>query len=149
MTCKSCRKKFEKEQPKCPHCGEANPEVSGIFQTSVVLISVGGADLVYRSIDEVPAPLRTRLLRSTNSSNSATILIADRRGRTEAAKAMRNGVTPMQRRLMNSLLKVEEAAMAGWLTPGRKRGIVVAIVVLTLALIGFLFGHHFTLPELR
>ena len=148
MTCKSCRKKFDKAQSRCPHCGVSNPELSGIFQTSVVLISTGGADLVYRSVDEVPAPLRNRLLRSTNSSNSATILIADRRGRAEAAKAMRNGATPMQRRLMNSLLKAEQAE-AGWLTPGRKRGIVLVIVLLTLTLIGLVFGHHWTLPELR
>jgi hypothetical protein len=148
MTCKTCRKKFEKEQSRCPHCGQANPELSGIFQTSVVLISSGGADLVYRSVDEVPAPLRNRLLRSTNSANSATILIADRRGRSEAAKAMRNGVTPMQRRLMNSLLKADEVTV-GWLTPRRKRSIVFVIVMLTLALIGLLFGRHWSLPELR
>ena len=148
MTCKSCRKKFEKEQTRCPHCGEVNPELSGIFQTSVVLISTGGADLVYRSVDEVPTPLRNRLLRSTNSANSATILIADRRGRTEAAKAMRNGVTPMQRRLMNSLMKADAEAV-GWLTPGRKRAMVTAIIILTMTIIGILFGHHWSLPELR
>ncbi len=146
MNCKSCRKKFDKDKSRCPHCGEANPELSGIFQTSVVLISAGGADLVYRSVDEVPMPLRNRLLKSTNGANSATILIADRRGRTEAAKAMRNGVTPMQRRLMNSLLKAEEAAVASWLTPRRKKAILFAILTLTLTLIGVLFAHRFTLP---
>ena len=33
-----------------------------MYQSSTVLISAGGADLVYRSVEEVPASLRTRLL---------------------------------------------------------------------------------------
>ena len=35
---------------------------------------------VYRSVEEVPDPLKRQLLRSTNGLNSATIVIADRRG---------------------------------------------------------------------
>ena len=104
MICKRCRKSLGEGEPRCPHCGEPNKAGSGVFQTSTVLISTGGADLVYRSVDEVPAALRTRLLKSTNGSNSATILIADQRGRKEIAKAMRNLPAPAQRRLMHSIL---------------------------------------------
>jgi hypothetical protein len=43
---------------------------------------------VYRSVDDVPAKLRTRLQRSTLSGNSGTILIADRAGRRQIAKAL-------------------------------------------------------------
>jgi predicted amidophosphoribosyltransferase len=98
MICKRCRKSFGANEALCPHCGEPKPESTGLFQTSTVLISAGGADLVYRSVDEVPARLRTQLLKSTNGANSATILIADQRGRKEIAKAMRKLPGPAQRR---------------------------------------------------
>lgn len=143
ITCTRCKKSFGPEAARCPHCGEPNPESSGLFQTSTVLISADGADLVYRSVDEVPAQLRTKLLKSTNGANSATILIADQRGRKEIAKAMRNLPGPAQRRLMHSILGSEGAAQAlGWLTPARKRTIVAGIAVLTLALITLVFTHR-------
>src|ERR1700704_6505235 len=128
MTCSRCRKNFEPAAARCPHCGELNAESSGLFQTSTVLISTGRADLVYRSVDEVPARLRTKLLRSTNGSNSATILIADRRGRKEISKAMRTLPGPAQRRLMHSILGAEAAGALSWLTPARKRAIMAVIV---------------------
>src|SRR5689334_22843820 len=81
MVCRRCRKHLAENAERCPHCGTPNSGDAGMVQTSTVLISVDGADLVYRSVDEVPVPLRTRLLKSTNGANSATILIADRRGR--------------------------------------------------------------------
>jgi hypothetical protein len=143
MTCTRCKKNFGTEAARCPHCGEPNPESSGLFQTSTVLISAGGADLVYRSVDDVPAGLRTKLLKSTNGANSATILIADQRGRKEIAKAMRNLPGPTQRRLMHSILGSEAAAQAlGWLTPARKRTIAAGIAVLTLGLITLVFTHR-------
>lgn len=91
-----------------------------MFQTSTVLICTGGADLVYRSVEEVPAGLRSRLMKSTNGSNSATILIADRRGRQEIARAMRNLPGPAQRRLIRSILGGDSPENIEWLTPRRK-----------------------------
>src|SRR5690348_1751989 len=117
MTCKRCRKAFEEDAVRCPHCGQPNPENSGVFQTSTVLISASGADLVYRSVEEVPAVLRSRLMKSTNGSNSATILIADRRGRQEIARAMRNLPGPAQRRLIHSVLGGGGQDDIEWLTP--------------------------------
>src|SRR5205823_6875901 len=133
---------FREEESRCPHCGEANPVRSGMFQTSTVLISAGGADLVYRSVDEVPARLRTRLLKSTNGANSATILIADRRGRKEIARAMRNLPGPAQRRLIQSILGPAAASTAlAWLTPARRRAILAVVVLLTFTLIAFVLTH--------
>ncbi|HTS28437.1 MAG TPA: hypothetical protein VMH81_21335 [Bryobacteraceae bacterium] len=143
MTCPRCKKNFVREAARCPHCGEPNPESSGLFQTSTVLISSGGADLVYRSVDEVPPQLRTKLLKSTNGANSATILIADQRGRKEIAKAMKNLPGPAQRRLMHSILGGDSSGQAmGWLTPARKRAIVAGVAVLALALITLVFTHR-------
>jgi len=142
MNCTRCKKSFGTEAVKCPHCGEPNPEVSGLFQTSTVLISTTAADLVYRSVDEVPARLRTKLLKSTNGANSATILIADQRGRKEISKAMKNLPGPAQRRLMHSILGADGVQAAEWLPPARKRMIVAAILLVTLALIALVFTHR-------
>jgi hypothetical protein len=143
MTCSRCKKKIEEGEARCPHCGEAISGAGGLFQTSTVLISTGGADLVYRSVEEVPARLRTRLIKSTNGANSATILIADRRGRREIAKAMRNLPGPAQRRLMHSILGADSTSHAlGWLTPARRRIVLAVIALLTLATIGIVFMHR-------
>ncbi len=143
MNCSRCGKLLATEQNKCPHCGEPRPGTqSGVFQTSTVLISADGAESVYRSMDEVPDGLRSKLLKSTNSSNSATILIADRRGRQEIAKAMRNLPGTAQRRLMSSLVGGPERAASPWLTPNRKRAILALVILFTLALLAFVFAYR-------
>ena len=144
MTCNRCRKKFAEEEAKCPHCGEPRADRgSGVFQSSTVLISTEGAETVYRSVEDVPFPLRHRLLKSTNSANSATILIADRRGRQEIAKAMRNLPGTGQRRLIQSLLSGGTRGVGtGRLTPAWKRTILALVLMLTLALIAFVFTHR-------
>lgn len=140
-TCSKCLKSFDSEHMKCPHCGEPAAE-SGVFQTSSVLISAGGADLVYRSVDEVPAPLRSKLLKFTNSSNSATILIADRRGRKEVAKAVRALPGPAQKRLAHSLISSRAESARMWLQAGRRRLILALLLLLTAAAVVFVFAHH-------
>jgi hypothetical protein len=120
------------------------PESSGLFQTSTVLISAGGKDQVYRSVEDVPARLRTRLLKSTNGANSATILIADQRGRKEIAKAMRNLPGPSQRRLLHSILGTDasQTSMQHWLTPVRKWTLVALVTLITMAVIAFVMLHR-------
>ena len=143
MNCKRCRKSFGKDQARCPHCGAARPDSSGLFQTSTVLISADGTDQVYRSVEDVPARLRTRLLKCTNGANSATILIADQRGRKEIAKAMRNLPGPAQRRLMHSILSGSASQVAAeWLTPGRKWALVGVIGTCLAAVIALVFLHR-------
>lgn len=61
------------------------------LKSSTIFISVGDKTRVYRSVDDVPQPLRKKLEQSTNGIHSATILIADRRGREEILKAIRGG----------------------------------------------------------
>ncbi|HEY2018349.1 MAG TPA: hypothetical protein VGH38_32815 [Bryobacteraceae bacterium] len=143
MTCKRCRKSYGMDEARCPHCGEPKPDSTGLFQTSTVLISAGGADLVYRSVEEVPARLRTRLLKSTNGANSATILIADQRGRKEIAKAMRSLPGPAQRRLIHSILGAEASENAlRWLTPVRRRVILALVLTLTIAFLVLVFTRR-------
>lgn len=140
MTCRRCKKNLDDFETRCPHCGDVNENASGMFQTSTVLISTSGSDQVFRSVDEVPAGLRTRLLKSTNGANSATILIADRRGRQEIAKAMRNLPGPAQKRWMQTLLANEAASTAlEWLTPMRRRVILAVLTVVAVASVVFVF----------
>jgi len=73
------------------------------LETSTLLISADNTEGVYRSVEDVPEPLRKKLLRSTNSLNSRTMLIADRRGRQEIARALKKLPGASQRRLSNAL----------------------------------------------
>jgi hypothetical protein len=100
------------------------------MQTSIVVISAGHEDLVYRTVDEVPSRLRTKLLRSTNGSNSATILIADRRGRKQVARALRSLPGSAQRRIMHNV--IGRRSGPEWLTPARKRAAVALLLLLAL-----------------
>ena len=59
------------------------------LKSSTIFISVGDKTEVYRSVADVPPPLRKKLEQSTNSINSATILIADRKGKEEIVRAIR------------------------------------------------------------
>jgi hypothetical protein len=90
MVCPRCRFSLEKDSSgKCPNCGMPYARTTSVvMKTSAVLIAAGGERQVYRSVAEVPASLRKILQDSTSSRNSATILIADRRGKEEIAKAL-------------------------------------------------------------
>ena len=90
MRCAACGRNLKGNQRKCPRCGELVAEkLAGVLKTSTILISADDIDGVYRSVQDVPEPLRKKLLRTTNGINSRTILIADRRGRQEIAKALK------------------------------------------------------------
>jgi hypothetical protein len=72
-------------------------------KTSTIFIAKRGPTQVYRSVGEIPAKLRKELEASTNSFNSATILIADRRGRQEIVKALNGMPSTLRSRLTRSL----------------------------------------------
>ncbi len=72
-------------------------------KTSTIFIAKGGKTQVYHSVNEVPARLRKELEDSTNSFNSATILIADRRGREEILRALNGLPSGLRSRLASSL----------------------------------------------
>jgi len=73
------------------------------LKSSTIFIAVGNRTRVYQSMDQVPEDLRRRLEESTNSVNSATILIADKRGRQEIVKALRGLPSELRSRLTSSL----------------------------------------------
>ncbi|MCP5115184.1 MAG: hypothetical protein GY953_30500, partial [bacterium] len=57
---------------------------------STILISTGDKTLVYQSLDEVPPELREKLIETTHGRESATLLIADKGGREEILRALRD-----------------------------------------------------------
>ena len=143
MTCPYCSKHYKTGEPKCPHCGEANPKaVSGVFQTSTVLISTSAEDSVYRSLDEVPATLRSQLLKSTSGANSATILIADRRGRAEIARAMRGSSGPVQRRIMQAMRGTAASGKQLLLTRNRRIALALSLLSAIIACAWFVFTRR-------
>ncbi len=79
-------------------------------KTSTIFIAKGGKTQVYRSVNEVPPRLRKQLEESTNSFNSATILIADRRGREEIVRALNGLPSSLRTRLASSLASKQPAA---------------------------------------
>ncbi len=72
-------------------------------KTSTIFIAKGGRTRVFRSVEDVPPKLRKELEESTNSFNSATILIADRRGREEIVRALNGMPSSLRTRLATSL----------------------------------------------
>jgi hypothetical protein len=72
-------------------------------RTSVVFVGTAEATRVFRSAAEVPQPLRKRLEETTAGANSATILIADRRGREELVRALQGLPSEVQSRLAHAI----------------------------------------------
>jgi hypothetical protein len=135
MTCPRCRTRYH--GTNCPRCDGSSGKESGTFHVSTILIATRIRDHVYRSVEEVPAPLRTQLLKSTNGTNSATILIADSRGRREIARALRHLPGAAQRRLMRAMLgDSQQEGGAPWLTPARRRAIIAIVALLAIAAVG-------------
>lgn len=133
MNCPHCRQEVAAGADACPHCGARTGGKSGFFQTSTVLISTGRADRVYRSVEDVPARLRSRLLKTTNGANSATILIADRKGRKVIDKAYRKLPANAQRRMVHSMLSGEPSVNPmAWLTPKLRKAIALAVALLAV-----------------
>ena len=72
-------------------------------KTSTIFISKGDRTRIFHSVREVPPKLRKELEDSTNGFNSATILIADRRGKDEILKALNGLPAVLRNRLATSL----------------------------------------------
>ncbi|MGH9629700.1 MAG: hypothetical protein ACRD7E_15400 [Bryobacteraceae bacterium] len=107
---------------------------------STIVISVGEKTHVFRSVDEVPAPLRRKLDETTTSGNSATILIADKRGREELIRSIQGHPSSVPFRVTTKVKKRSSpsAAVRRLQIPGTVVVVLVVLAVLLLALMGAL-----------
>jgi hypothetical protein len=84
MTCPRCLSDVESGRGACPECGvQLLRNISGMIKTSAVMIATEGERSFFRSVQEVPEPLRQKLLRVTSGDNAGTIVIADRAGKEQ------------------------------------------------------------------
>jgi hypothetical protein len=99
MNCPRCHSEFDNTDGVCPECGvRVLRNVSGVMKTSAVMIATRSERGFYHSVAEVPEPLRTRLLETTNSANSGIIIIADRAGKEQLSQVIaRRETTPPPR----------------------------------------------------
>ncbi len=89
MICPKCHTELDAAEGVCPECGVTLlRNVSGVMKTSAVMIATRGERGFYSSVKDVPEPLRTRLLETTASPNSGTIIIADKAGKEQLTQAM-------------------------------------------------------------
>jgi hypothetical protein len=89
MTCPKCHSAFDRSDGVCPECGvRLLRNVSGVMKTSAVMIAARGERGFYRSVQDVPEPLRTQLIETTSSRNSGIIVIADRAGKEQLTQVM-------------------------------------------------------------
>ena len=99
MTCPKCYAEFESGARSCPECGlHLIHSVSGDVKTSSVMIAAGEEQSFYRSVQEVPEPLRSRLLESTQGANSGTIVIADRAGKEQITQVIARRANARERK---------------------------------------------------
>ncbi len=84
MICPHCQSEFDVPVAECPDCGvKILRQVSGVLKTSTVMIGTGRENSVYRSVEDVPEPLRRKLIETTSGENSGMIVIADTAGRAQ------------------------------------------------------------------
>jgi hypothetical protein len=72
-------------------------------KSSTIFITDRDKTNVYRCLGDVPPELRRKLQESTQGINSATILIADKRGREELVRALQGRPSDVQCRLANTI----------------------------------------------
>jgi hypothetical protein len=93
-------------------------------RSSTIFVGTSTTTQVYRSLSELPPQLRHKLQESTQSINSATILIADKRGREELIKALQGRPTDIQCRLADTVRSHRRKMKA---SGTRSRGLVFSL----------------------
>jgi hypothetical protein len=70
-----------------------------VLKTTVVHVCFKGATGVFRSADAIPAGVKRQIAATAKQGKSATILIADRNGKRELARAVRGRASRVALRL--------------------------------------------------
>lgn len=116
-------------------------------KSATIFIGTAGSTKVYHSVSDVPAPLRRRLHETTQSPTSATILIADKRGREELIRALQGEPSNVQCRLAETIrIRHSEKAAIQKQSSSRKsarRWLELLVPVAIGASLWFLVDAHF------
>lgn len=72
-------------------------------KSSTIFIATDSDTRVYHSVSDIPAGLRRKLEETTQSQNSATILIADKRGKEELVRALQGEQSSVHCRLADTI----------------------------------------------
>jgi hypothetical protein len=107
---------------------------TGTLKTSTIFVSVGQRTRVYRSVDDMPAPLRHKLEKTTGGSNSATILIADRKGKEELVRAIQGLPSSIPLRVTQEARRKKEHRAKMHRASGRRHWLEIFL----LGILGFL-----------
>lgn len=85
-------------------------------KVSTIVVGSGNTVRTYRSTEEMPPAVQRQMDRALSGENSATLLIADERGRQEILKSLRGQETDLDSRLISALAtrQREQAAPRRW-----------------------------------
>ncbi len=138
MTCPRCQASVDQSDRSCANCGlRLRRSVSGVMKTSAVLIASREESGFYRSVQEVPEPLRTRLKETTNGANAGTILIADRAGKERLTEAFAR--REAQAKLPVSVAQAEQAVEPGVLHSPWVKWVALLLVIALTATVAAIF----------
>jgi hypothetical protein len=84
-------------------------EIDYTLRCSTILVSEGEELDVFHSLEELPDPVRRRVLEQSRRGGTATIFIANRGGREELTKRLRGLPSRVRTRLENSASVAEQA----------------------------------------
>ena len=76
-----------------------------VHRVSTIVVGESDRTRIFHSIEEMPKDLRKRLQQVIASENSATLLIADERGREEIMHKLEGGDSPLESRLIESIIR--------------------------------------------
>jgi hypothetical protein len=78
------------------------------LKTQTIFVAFGRHTFVYKSLEDMPRDLKKKLVRKTTNSASATILIADRRGKEELLRAIQGAPKSIPLRVTEESRKKRE-----------------------------------------
>lgn len=114
MVCPYCQFEFEGSSAHCPDCGiRIVRRVSGIVKTSAVVIGAGSGNTFYRSVQDVPEPLRQQLIDTTSGANSGLVVIADRAGKEQWTEIVAHSAARRRRAAVPAEVPAEPPARSG------------------------------------
>ncbi len=99
-------------------------------RTSTIIISADDGIRVFHSLEDIPMPLRQKLVESTGGANAATILIADEQGRREIVRSLTGLPTEFRSRLVSALARAGRTRdSAGGLSLRWRHGIGLCLLI--------------------